>query len=103
MVNPNLSAILLALDSLRDWIWRTLLDKEIQLKYESALPDAFPMPKQEYLYPKFDEETWDQLVKSYVEALEVLKIQATIEAENPKKHDPPWFRKNSTPGLIEEF
>ena len=54
------------MDSLRDKIWRNLLDKEIQLKYESALPDAFPMPKREYLYPGFDQETWNQLVKSYV-------------------------------------
>ncbi len=90
------------MDSLRDKIWSTLLDKEIQLKYESALPDAFPMPKREYLYPKFDEETWDQLVRSYVESLEVLKTQAIREAENPKKRDPPWFRKNLTTSLLEE-
>ena len=90
------------MDSLRDKIWRNLLDKEIQLRYESALPDAFPMPKREYLYPTFDQETWDKLVESYVESLEVLKTQAIKEAENPKKRDPPWFRKNLTTGLLEE-
>jgi hypothetical protein len=91
------------LDSLRDRIWRSLLEKEIQQKYDSALPDALPMPKRQYLYPKFDQQTWDQLVKSYVEALEVLRGQAVEEAESPPKRDPPWFRKNSTTGLIEEI
>ena len=91
------------MDSLRDKIWRNLLDKEIQLKYESALPDAFPMPKREYLYPGFDQETWDQLVKSYVEALEILKEQAIKEAQIPKKEESPWIRKSSSSGLFESF
>jgi hypothetical protein len=55
------------LDSLRDHIWKNLLEKEIQLKYESAMPDAFRMPDRESLYPVFDVETWDVLVKAYVE------------------------------------
>jgi hypothetical protein len=89
------------LDSLRDEIWRKLLEKEVQSKYESALPDAFPMPKQEYLYPVFDAETWDALVKTYVESLEKLRDQAVKEAANPKKREPPWMRKNSSSGLFE--
>ncbi len=91
------------MDSFRDRIWRNLLDKEIQLKYESVLPDAFPMPKREYLFPTFDEETWNQLVKSYMEALEILKEQAVKEAQTPKKEESPWMRKSSSSGLWSSF
>jgi hypothetical protein len=89
------------MDSLRDQIWKNLLERGIQVKYESALPDAFPMPKHEYLYPVLDVETWDALVKAYVESLERLRDQAVKEAANPKKRDPPWMRKNSSSGLFE--
>ena len=61
------------------------------------------MPKREYLYPGFDQETWDQLVKSYVEALEILKEQAIKEAQIPKKEESPWMRKSSSSGLFESF
>lgn len=74
--------------------------KEIQLRYESALPDAFPMPKREYLHP-IDEETWNVLVKAYVESLEMLREQAVKEAASPKKREPPWMRKNPDTGLFE--
>jgi hypothetical protein len=89
------------LDSLRDKIWRNLLDKEIQLKYESAMPDAFPMPKRHYLHPVFDVETWDALVKAYVESLDTLRDQAVKEAAIPKKREPPWLTKNSSSGFFE--
>ena len=78
-----------------------LLDRNIQLKFRTVLPDAFPMPKPEFLYPNFDKATWDQLVTAYVDALEELRIQAVKEAENPPKRDPPWYRKKSDTGLIE--
>ncbi len=73
----------------------------VQLKYESALPDAFPMPKREYLFPEVDTATWDQMVKAYVEALEGLKDQVLKEEKIPKKQEPPWMRKNSSSGLFE--
>ncbi len=72
----------------------------VQLKYESALPDAFPMPKREYLFPEVDTATWDQLVKAYVEALDGLKDQA-LKEKTPRKEEPPWMRKNSSSGLFE--
>ena len=93
--------VIFALDSLRDKILSILLERNIQLKYRMVLPDAFPMPKPEYLHPTFDKATWDQLVAAYLEALESLREQAVKEAENPPKRDPPWYRKNSDTGLIE--
>jgi len=53
--------------------------------------------------PRVHQETWDQLVKSYVEALEILKEQAVKEAQIPKKEEPPWMRKSSSSGLFESF
>lgn len=89
------------LDSLRDKILRNLADKQVQLKYRLALPDNFPMPKKEFLHPKFDVETWDTLVKAYIESLEILKTQAISEIENPKEPVAPWMRKNPSTGLFE--
>ncbi len=72
-----------------------------QLRYESAMPDAFPMPKKEYLYPEFDPEVWDTLVKAYAAALEVLRGQMIYDLVNPLPKEKPMMRKNPDTGLFE--
>jgi hypothetical protein len=101
-VNPT-DPISMAMDSLRDEIWQILLmkDGKIQMRYESAGPDAFPMPKKEYLHPDFDQEVWDTLVKAYAAALEVLRGQMIYDLVNPLPKEKPMMRKNPDTGLFE--
>ena len=91
------------MDSFREEVWKILMAKgaTTQMKYDSVLPNAFPMPRKEYLSPNFDKETWDVLVQAYVTALEVLRGQMIFEIVNPLPKTSPWMRKNPDTGLIE--
>jgi hypothetical protein len=91
------------MDSFRDEVWKILMamGAKIQMKYDSILPDAFPVPKKEYLFPNCDKETWDDLIRVYVTALEVLRGQVIFELVNPLPKTPPWMRKNPDTGLFE--
>ena len=91
------------MDSLRDEVWRNLHLKGLktQIKYDSAMPDAFPMPKKEFLYPNFDQETWNDLVKAYITSLEVLRGQMIYDLVNPLPKEEPWMRKNPDTGMFE--
>jgi hypothetical protein len=48
--------------ALPDLVWRILLQKGVQDRYETWLSDAMPKPKKEYLVPVFDQETWDHMM-----------------------------------------
>ena len=91
------------MDSFRDEVWRNLHLKgdKVQMKYDSPLPDALPMPKKEFLFPNFDQETWNDLVKAYVTSLEVLRGQMIYDLVNPLPKPEPWMRKNPDTGLFE--
>jgi len=41
-----------------------------------------PMPKRTYLVPFFDQVTWEQMMKSIMEAQEILKAQLVKEAQS---------------------
>jgi len=43
--------------ALPDLVWRILLQKGVQDRYETWMSDAMPKPKKEYLVPVFDQET----------------------------------------------
>ncbi len=91
------------MDSFRDEVWRNLLLKseKVQVKYESALPDALPMPKKEFLFPNFDQETWNELVSAYITSLKVLRGQMIYDLVNPLPKLEPWMRKNQDTGLFD--
>ena len=91
------------MDSFRDEVWKNLhaMGHNVQLKYEPSMPDAFPMPKKEYLFPNFDHETWNDLVRAYVTSLEVLRGQMIFDLVNPLPKESPWMRKNPDTGLFE--
>jgi hypothetical protein len=61
-----------------------LLKKGIQGRYETYLSDAMPKPKEEYLVPVFDQETWDAMIQAILEAAEIWKagvIKLALEPE----------------------
>jgi hypothetical protein len=49
------------------------LKKGIQDRFETYQSDAMPKPKKKYLVPAVDKETWDALIKSILEAMEIWK------------------------------
>src|SRR5260370_41195625 len=65
-----------ALESIPDLAWGILLRKGIQDRYETYLSDAMPKPKKQYLFPVFDQETWDAMIQAILEATEIWKAGA---------------------------
>src|SRR2546422_4925340 len=70
--------------ALPDLVWRILLQKGVQDRYETWLSDAMPKPKKEFLFPVFDQETWDHMMQAIKEALEIWKKQVIEEAMKPE-------------------
>jgi len=69
------------MESIADLAWRILLKKGIQDRYETYLSDAMPKPKKEYLFPVFDQETWDEMLPAIQEAAEIWKSQVIKQAQ----------------------
>ncbi len=86
------------MEALPDLVWRILLEKGVQLKYETWNTDAMPKPKREFLLEK---EAWDQLVQAILEAMEVLKVQAVKDTQ--PSYEGPWIRKSDQEQRNYEF
>lgn len=72
------------LESIPDLAWKILLKKGIQHRYETYLSDAMPKPKKQYVYPVFDQETWDALIQAILEAAEIWKAGIIKLAQEPE-------------------
>jgi hypothetical protein len=72
------------LESIPDLAWRILLKKGIQDRYETYLSDAMPKPKKQYLYPVFDQVTWDAMIQAILEAAEIWKAGVVKLAQEPE-------------------
>jgi hypothetical protein len=70
--------------SIADLAWGILLKKGIQDRFETYLSDAMPKPKTEYLFPVFDQETWDAMIQAILEAAEVWKSGVIKLAKEPE-------------------
>src|SRR5713226_3431270 len=73
-----------ALESIPDLAWGILLKKGIQDRYETYLSDAMPKPKKQYLFPVFDQETWDAMIQAILEAVEIWKSAVIKLAQEPE-------------------
>ncbi len=72
------------MESIPDLAWGILLKKGIQDRYETYLSDAMPKPKKEYLFPVFDQETWDSMIQAILEAAEIWKAGVIKLAQEPE-------------------
>jgi len=87
--------------ALPDIVWRILLQRGVQDRYETWLSDAMPKPKKEYLVPVFDQETWDHMMQAIKEALEIWKKQVIEEALIPEPG--PMIRRSEWDRETPEF
>jgi hypothetical protein len=72
------------LESIADLAWGILLKKGIQDRFETYLSDAMPKPKKQYLYPVFDQGTWDSMIQAILEAAEIWKVGVIRLAKEPE-------------------
>jgi hypothetical protein len=72
------------LESIPDLAWGILLKKGIQDRYETYLSDAMPKPKKQYLFPVFDQGTWDAMIHAILEAAEIWKASVIKLAQEPE-------------------
>jgi hypothetical protein len=87
--------------ALPDLVWRILLQKGVQDRYETWLSDAMPKPIKQYLVPVFDQETWDHMMQAIKEALEIWKDQVIKNALEPEPG--PMIRRSEWDRETSEF